>query len=156
LRYREKSTMPPADAQTAAQVHQDIGGESSRLLLQHLQMLLAELSHLGGDHGLTIRLILIVCEVFLMIIFSHVEFIELGHFGHNGLVPKYAGCSVLDCFIGDLLLSSSWIEDGGTILRANIRALAISVVGSWMAKNTLSTSRYENNSGIERICVASA
>ena len=98
---------------------------SSWLFLQHLQMMLAELGDLRRDHRLTIRLVGVVGEVFLVIIFGHVEFVELGHFGHDGLVPDVLVVQLLDGFLGNLLLFIVVIEDRGTILRADIIALAI-------------------------------
>src|SRR3990170_8602417 len=55
------------------------------LFLQQLKEVLAELGHLRRDHCLTIRLVRVSREIFLVIILGHIELIEFCHFGDDGL-----------------------------------------------------------------------
>jgi len=62
-----------------------------RLFFQQFQKMFAEFGNLRCDHCLTIRLELIVREIFLMIIFGDIELIERGHFRNDGTVPDPLG-----------------------------------------------------------------
>jgi hypothetical protein len=86
---------------------------------------LAEFCHLRRNHSLTIRLELVVSEVFLMIIFGDVKLIDGGHFGNNGAAPDSLSDQLADEILGDFLLLRGVIKNGGALLRANIPALTV-------------------------------
>src|SRR5262245_50309909 len=60
-----------------------------------------------------------------MVIFRHVEFVQLGHFGDDGVIPNVLGVQILDQVLSDLLLLIVVIENRGAVLCAYIRALAV-------------------------------
>ena len=112
--------------------HQMMGGffmstcqRSNGLLLQHFQEMLAELGHLRCDHCHAVRLVGIVGKVFLVVFLRHVELVQLFHLSDDGMVPDLLGVQIFDELLGSLLLLIVMVEDGGAVLGAHIRALAI-------------------------------
>ena len=87
--------------------------------------MLSEFSNLWGNYSLTIGLILIAHEVFLMIVFSDVEIFHRLYLRNNGAVPDTLGIQLADEILGNLFLLGCVIVDAGTVLRANVRALAV-------------------------------
>ena len=87
--------------------------------------MLAELGDLRRDHRHAIRLEGIVGEVFLVVILSHIELVELCHLGDDGLVPNVLLVQLLDELLCGGLLFVIVIKDGGTVLCAGIGSLAV-------------------------------
>ena len=100
----------------------DMGKE---LFFQQLQKVFAELGHLRRNHSLTIRLELIVREIFLVIIFGDVELVNGGYFCNDGTAPDLLGIQIADEILGNFLLLRRVIKNGRAVLRANIPALTV-------------------------------
>ncbi len=102
----------------------EVGSTLYKLLLQHLQEVLAELRYLWRNHRHAIRLILVIGKVFLMVILSHEELIELVTSVTIGLSEIFC-IPAPDELLGDLLLLVIMIEDRRAVLRTDVGALTV-------------------------------
>ena len=87
--------------------------------------MLAELGYLGCNHGLAIGLKGIVGEIFLVIIFSHIELVEPGHFGDDGFIPDMLVIQLFNELFYCGLLPVVVIEDRRALLRPRVGSLTV-------------------------------
>src|ERR671921_1486025 len=97
----------------------------TRLRLQAVEMLLAELGHLRRNDDLAVRLEPVVAEVILMVVLGDVELVERCHLGHDGVTPDILGFEVGDHRFRDAPLLIVVVEDHRPVLRPYVRALAV-------------------------------
>ena len=76
--------------------------------------------------------------------------------GHDLAGPQARGLDVGDRVLGDLTLLLARVEDLRAVAGADVVALAVLVVGSWIWKKNSRMSRYEMRSGSKTISTASA
>src|SRR3954466_713383 len=98
---------------------------SGRLLLEAVEMLLAELGHLGRDHQQAVGLEAVVPEILLVVLLGRVERLEWRHLGDDRARPDPIGVQPGDRLLGGCLLVGRVIEDSRTVLRARVRALPV-------------------------------
>src|SRR5918998_5119051 len=95
------------------------------LRLEPFEVLLAELRDLRRDHDLAVRLVLVVPVVLLVVVLGDVEPLERRNLGDYGVVPEALGLQLRDELLGDAALVLVVVEDGGAVLRPDVRALPI-------------------------------
>lgn len=78
--------------------------------------MLSEFSNLWGNYSLTIGLILIAHEVFLMIVFSDVEIFHRLYLRNNGAVPDSLSIQLADEVLCDLFLFGCVIVNARAVL----------------------------------------
>src|SRR5262245_13258293 len=87
--------------------------------------LLAELRHLGRDDHLAIALPRVDAEVALMVLLRLVETLERHHLRDDWPWPEARGAQFGDDGLGGRLLLRRVVEDGRSVLRADVGALAV-------------------------------
>src|SRR5512147_477626 len=98
---------------------------SRRLFFQQAEEVFAELCHLWRDHRLTIRLELVVDEVFLVVILGDIKLIHRSHLCDDGIVPDFLGIQLADQIFSSFLLLGGVIKNGGAILRADVCSMTV-------------------------------
>ena len=99
--------------------------KSSNQLFQVFVEFSFELRYLGGDHGAAVGLVPVVSKVFLMVVFSDIELIELGNCGDDWFVPYSGFGDLLDGFFYNPLLFFGVVVNSGAVLGADIPALTV-------------------------------
>ncbi len=87
--------------------------------------MLLNFSHFGGDHELTVWRIGMALEVVLVFLLGGIELSKRGEFRHDGVRPNLRRIQFIDDRLRDAMLSFMMIEDDGTVLRADVGALAV-------------------------------
>src|SRR5690606_34210852 len=102
------STSSPARRQAVGATHESplpIGWIWRNALYTRLQLLvegLPRLRHLRGNHRQTVRLVRVVGEILLMVVFRRIEGVNRLQFGDDGLLPTVG--SFRDLLLGNRLL----------------------------------------------------
>src|SRR5215207_437946 len=122
LKTRPRSEFQPPDAQTKLVL---VSLADGILRLEPGEVPGAELRHLGRDHHLTVRLILVVPIVLLVVILGDVELLERRHLRHDGVAPEALRLYLGDHLCGDAPLLLVVIEDRRAVLRPDVRALPV-------------------------------
>lgn len=84
-----------------------------------------ELGHLGSDHELAVALVGIAGKIFLVIFLGGVEDFKRHELGDNGVEVQLFISQLSHDFLSLRFLLIVGVEDGGAILGADIRALAV-------------------------------
>src|SRR5262249_27190491 len=95
-------------------------GGPSRLHLQPLAVVAAELGHLGRDDEAAVALVGVLLEVALVVRLSREELRQGDDLGHDGLAPQPGGGELRDHRLRRRLLLGGVIEDRRAVLRAHV------------------------------------
>jgi len=113
-------------------------------------MLLAELRDLRRDDHLAVGLRGVTPEIVAVVVLSRVERGERRDLRDNRSVPHAGRGQVADDLLGDGLLLLAVVEDGGAVLRADVRALAIQRRRVVHAEKDVQQVAERDNRGVER------